>query len=605
MMNKEQTAIESIQFDVVVLCDKNNVIRIVSPGFLSTFGGSAAQWMGRQFSPDGPHKRIDRSAEHNQTKNLPTFRPIPLSGGACLYVGVGQIDAAQTQPVKEAGHLKFLANISHELRTPLNGVIGMTGLLLDTNLQPNQRAYAESVRDSSVAMLSLINDLLDFAKIDAGHLQLSDERSDIGALIQRIVELLATRTADKNIEIASFIDPRIPTSLVCDESRLRQVLMNLVGNAVKFTDTGGVLIEAHCLEQTQSDIRIQINVCDTGIGIPCDMQQQIFNEFAQVNSEETRNTEGTGLGLSIANRIVMAMNGDIRLKSAPGKGSVFSVTLTLPLAPGSRPALASEDLPDQASPILIFVKNQILARAIRLQLCSFGFTNIHVVQDVSSAKAVLANNANTILMCDMAEESPDLKALSAGALRAIALLTPETRDKIAMLDALSFDSYLIRPARRESLLRQLLADDTQNQDNAEVSAKPQGKPLKILLTEDNRINEVLATTILKRAGYIVNVAQNGKLALEAVQRKRYDLVLMDMHMPVMDGVAATKAIRALGGEFTTLPIIALTANVVSAEEVKARNAGMDDFISKPFDPDALIALIEKNTQNGADLPLAG
>ncbi len=601
--------------ELIAICDQNDTIRFVSRGFADFFGAPVEQWLGRNFAPGGASATPGAPASYRTRARVGddeciiAWTETVLAGGERLYAGAPEANRRNGEPGRRVDDekLKFLAVMSHEMRTPLNGIIGMNALLLDTALEPNQRAYAESVRESSAALLALINDLLDYAKIDAGRMRLDNEPFCPMSLVQAVAELLSPRAAEKGVEIAAFVDERIPPQLIGDEARLRQVLINLAGNGVKFTDYGGVLIEAHLVEMEEDGARVRFNVRDTGIGIPKEMQASIFQEFSQADSGAAKRNEGTGLGLTIAHKLVAAMGGAIGLESAVNAGSVFSFELSLRHqgAPAARAPIARA--------AIVATRSQTLARALEMQLSSLGVETVICAESAGEAEAALARAPGAVLLCDiyLASDGVSLGLENAG--RSIVLLSPLARNRLSDLREAGFDSYLIKPIRQSSLYEQFIGNGetpldaavanephTENIAVAEEAREKDAKPApaeassrRILLAEDNQINAVLATTILKRAGHQVDVAINGAEALDALRRADYEIVLMDMHMPEMDGLEATRAIRALAGDEARVPIVALTANAMGSEERKCLVAGMDDFLSKPFEPDDLIAMIDK------------
>ncbi|WP_425410467.1 response regulator [Hyphococcus sp.] len=608
--------------ELIVVCDADGLIRFVSQSFSSFFGAPAESWHGRAFAPGDNAARPGAPAVYKTAARLGGGEAIlawtetALSGGERLYVGkpehgrqTADTDAdadndvnidAPGKPANQASapaihasaddpKLQLLATMSHEMRTPLNGILGMTSLLMDTPLEPNQRAYAESVRESGVALLALINDLLDFTKIEAGHMEIEQNTFSPAGLVQGVAELLSPKAADKNIELAAFVDSAIPLQLNGDEARLRQVLINLAGNGVKFTDKGGVAIEARLDSAENGLARVAFCVRDTGVGVEPDKHATIFEEYAQASLDVARKREGTGLGLAIARKIVRAMGGDITLVSAPGAGSAFSFTVTLAYE-GALPG-APEDF---QTPVVIATRSPVLARNLRQQLKSIGARTIVAADSPNAAiKAMKAHDEAVLLSdTDIAEESP--RALCDGAARSYVLLSPQSRGRIADLREAGFDGYFIKPTRQSSLHKQLLNDEpADRQEQAAPAAEKKGRTYSVLLAEDNQINAVLATTIIKRAGHRVDVAHNGLEAVEAVNTRPYDLILMDLHMPEMDGLEAAKQIRNLNSDMRRIPIIALTASAMAADRQKCIAAGMDDFLSKPFEPDDLTGLLAK------------
>lgn len=590
--------------ELIALCDEGGAIRFVSRSFAEFFGAPVENWMGRPFAPGGAqaapgapvaYRTVVKSGGRDR---MIDWEETVLGDGERLYVGTARDSTADGAPVvdprKAMADMRWLATMSHEMRTPLNGILGMTGLLLDTPLEPNQRAYAESVRESGVALLALINDLLDFAKIEAGRLELDAAPFSPYTLIQSIAELLSPRAADKGIEIAAYVDSKIPAKLFGDEGRLRQVLINLAGNAVKFTEEGGVSIEAHLVECADA-ASIRIDVRDTGIGIPETQQAAIFQEFSQAKFAGRQSAEGTGLGLAIARKIVRAMDSDIMLRSAVGKGSIFSFEISL----GYEESRSQTSAPIDA-PVIIATKSLVLARSLKLQLAAAGAPNILLAGTVDEAQKAIEENANALLLCDIYLAGEGAGRLAEKAARSYVLLSPLAREHIAELKKSGFDGYFIKPIRQSSLYEQLSASTppsssktTPVETDTPAETQEEKPAFRILLAEDNQINAVLAKTIMTRAGHQVDVAKNGREAVEAVQRAAYHLILMDMHMPEVDGLQAAQEIRGLDEEIARTPIIALTANAMAADRQKCIASGMDDFISKPFEPSDLTDMIEK------------
>ena len=592
--------------ELIALCDTDGVIRFVSRSFATFFGAPAQNWLGQSFSPGGNAATRGLPARYRTTARsgardyIIDWTETVLEGGERLYVGGPESadNDLSTDSFSENSadlavdpKMRLLATMSHEMRTPLNGILGMTSLLLETALEPNQRAYAQSVRESGAALLSLINDLLDYSKIEAGKLTLEQTTFDPTSLVQGVAELLSPKAADKGVEIAAYVDGAVPDQLYGDEGRLRQVLINLAGNGVKFTDAGGVSIEAHAAESEDGSARVAFTVRDTGIGIPKDIQSSIFEEFAQGRLDAGRKREGTGLGLAIARKIVRAMGGDIAIESTPGTGSVFSFEVSL--------GCSADDAPDTApyqTPVIVAADNPVLSRSLKLQLQAVGATDIISAASVDETRQAIDNAPGATLLCDvhLAGESP--ASLTNGAARSFVLISPLGRTKLDAMREAGFDGYFIKPIRQSSLRQQLTADRKPAAAPAPQDSDapaPEGKRYRVLLAEDNQINAVLASTIIKRAGHDVDIARNGAEALDAVTAKDYDIVLMDMLMPQMDGLEATRHIRKLDGKMRRAPVIALTANAMAADRRKCIAAGMDDFLSKPFEPEELTGMLEK------------
>jgi PAS domain S-box-containing protein len=509
---------------------------------------------------------------------------------------------------------EFVANMSHEIRTPLNAVLGMAHLLGTTPLAGEQREYLNMIRTSGQSLLSILNDILDFSKIEAGRMELAPAPFELGNLLSALANIMTVNAGEKDLELAIGMAPGVPRALLGDELRLQQVLINLVGNAIKFTERGEVSLHVQCLHREAGTVLLQFVVRDTGIGMSGSQRAGLFTAFSQADSSTTRRFGGTGLGLAICQRLVTLMGGQIAVDSAAGQGSVFSVTLPMALPPAEAQSAAR---PDHGDLLLLVVDDNHTSRDYLCQ--TIRAWNWRVDGAASGAEAVarmraLSEQGDSYDAVLLDWQMPDMDGLST--MRALRALRPELAMPVFLMvsafgrsrliqehSASQADAILVKPVTGSVLfdaLHEILTREVGAGRSLPFAPRAQSdqRPIAgahLLLVEDNPLNQLVARGVLEKAGASVDIADNGEQALVRLRdggAARYALVLMDVQMPVMDGFAATRAIRHELG--LTLPVLAMTAGVMASEREQCLASGMDDFIAKPLDIDQMFATIQRH-----------
>jgi signal transduction histidine kinase/DNA-binding response OmpR family regulator/HPt (histidine-containing phosphotransfer) domain-containing protein len=578
------------------------------PGFDASIAASAQslqpwKWVGRFLPHDsGAYRWIEGAS-----------RPQRETNGDILWDGLlvdashrkeAEVELRAAKEEAEAATIaksQFLATMSHEIRTPMNAVIGMTGLLLDTDLSPEQHEYAQIIQDSGDALLTIINDILDYSKIEAGQLELEQQPFDLRDVLEASLDLVATRAAEKGLELACVLQPDTPEAVRGDVTRLRQILVNLLSNAVKFTEQGEVILTLQSVPLTMDRYDLHFTVRDTGIGIPEDRLDRLFRSFSQVDSSTTRRYGGTGLGLVICKRLTEIMGGRIWVESAVGQGSTFHVVIPLEITTPVHAAPEPGTLHLAGRSLLIVDDNPTNRQILTLQARSWGMLSEECESGAEALTRLRRGERFDIAILDI--QMPDMDGITL-AREIHRLCGPETMplvglssvtQRLAELDGAGFNTMLTKPIKQSqffNVLAQLFSVLTPSPEAAHTaspfdSTLGQRLPLRILIAEDLVVNQKLLHLLLGKFSYRADTAANGQEVLEALERQPYDLILMDVQMPEMDGLEATQRIRIDLPAERQPRIVALTANAMREDQEACLAVGMDDYLSKPVHPASL------------------
>jgi PAS domain S-box-containing protein len=638
--------------DALLVTSADGTIKTVNHATQALFGYSEAELIGQHISSVIPSQELLERVQHayilghndlllNAEVNCITqmvkaqttiafscsaINSVDLHSHDFVYIGRDITELKQAEEkLKEARAIAesasqskslFLANMSHEIRTPMNAVLGMTELLLDTTLSSEQRDFVESIRLSGDALLNLINEILDLSKLEAGEMQLESLEFDLRNCAEEVADLLAPQAQNKGLEIVNLIERNVPERVLGDRNRIRQVITNLMGNAIKFTSTGEVTLRLEVISRTKNTDTVLFSVIDTGIGISPEQQHKLFMPFSQVDASTTRQYGGTGLGLAICKQIVGLMQGEIGIESNTGRGSIFWFTI-----PFARPSdlLLPQRLNALASKRLLVIDDNANSRSAICQLATSWQIQVDEIASSTQAIAALQSSLSEQRFYDLVAidlNMPELDGISLGQqiksipefakLPLILLTTTNQMDITRKAMGTYFAEYVFKPVRSLRLLGAIekalgisgisgaASVSLQESQSTNLPKVPSPKSTsQILLAEDNPTNQKVAVKLLEKLGYSVQVAANGQEVLQQLEEKPYDLILMDCQMPLLDGYETTQEIRRRQGDRSHTIIIAMTANAMKEDRDKCIAAGMDDYVSKPISKDQIQAVLQQ------------